>query len=125
LAIPLESLSAEERYSLEPATEETPDKAFDRRWAAALVERVFERLAEEQGAAGKAELFNRLRPFLGRDVERGDYESLAIELALPTNTVAKMVQRLRLRARELLREEAAQTVATLSDVDQELRDLFR
>lgn len=124
-AIPLESLSAEERYSLEPATEETPDKAFDRRWAAALVERVFERLAEEQGAAGKAELFNRLRPFLGRDVERGDYESLAIELALPSNTVAKMVQRLRLRARELLREEAAQTVATLSDVDQELRDLFR
>lgn len=38
--VELDALDAEERYALEPAVEETPDKAFDPRWAAALMERV-------------------------------------------------------------------------------------
>ena len=123
--LPLDSLSAEQRLNFEPQTNETPDKAFDRRWAAALMEQAFARLTIEQAQLGKAGIFARLKPFLAREVEPGEYDLLAAELGLSSNAIAKSVQRLRLRARELLREEAAQTVAAVADVEQELRDLFR
>ena len=123
-AVPLDALSAEQRFALEPATNETPDKAFDRRWAATLLQQAFARLAMEQARAGKAELFTRLKPFLAREVEPGEYDALAAELGLASNTIAKSVQRLRSRTRELLIDEAAQTVATSTDAERELRDLF-
>jgi RNA polymerase sigma-70 factor (ECF subfamily) len=122
--IRLDALDAEQRFTLEPATSETPDKAFDRRWAAALVEQAFARLETEQAQAGKGELFTRLKPFLAREIEPGEYAGLAGEMAMPANTIAKTVQRLRLRARELLIEEAAQTVPAAADAERELRELF-
>lgn len=122
--VALDALDAEQRYALEPRTEETPDKAFDRRWAAALLERAFARLADEQERCGKATLFARLRPFVSRPVEAGEYESLGGELTVPPNTIAKTVQRLRQRARELLLDEAVQTVASEADAARELRELF-
>ncbi len=125
VVIALDGLSAEQRLSLEPKTDETPDKAFDRRWAAALVEQAFDRLATEQENLGRTGLFARLKPYLAREVEPGEYDSLASDLGLSSNAIAKTVQRLRRRARELLREEAARTVAAFTDVDQELRDLFQ
>lgn len=122
--IELDALSAEQRFALEPATDETPDKAFDRRWAAALLEQAFTRLATEQAKAGKKELFVRLKPYLAREIKPGEYDALAGELGLAANTIAKTVQRLRARARELLIEEAAQTIAAAGDVEKELRELF-
>lgn len=123
-AIPLDALGAEHRFSVEPVTDETPDKAFDRRWAATLLDRAFTRLTAEQAQAGKAEVFAQLKSLLAREVEPGEYDALATELNLLPNTLAKMVQRLRLRARELLIEEAAQTVAATADAERELRELF-
>lgn len=120
----LDALDAEQRFVLEPATDETPDKAFDRRWAAALMEQAFARLALEQAQSGKDELFARLKPFLGREIEPGEYDALASELGLTTNALAQNVRRLRLRARELLLDEAAQTVAAVGDAEKELRALF-
>ena len=122
--IPLDELNAEQRFALEPVTEETPDKAFDRRWAAALLEQAFVRLQTEQSQNGHANLFARLRPFLAREIEPGEYDALATELGLASNTIAKSVQRLRARARELLIDEAAQTVAATGDAEKELRELF-
>lgn len=124
LLIELDALEAEQRFALEPATDESPDKAFDRRWAAALMEQSFARLAAEQAQSGKGQLFSRLKPFLAREIEPGEYEALVGDLSLPANTIAQKVRRLRLRARELLLEEAAQTVAAAGDAEQELRALF-
>lgn len=123
-AIPLDAMAAEQRFALEATTHETPDKAFDRRWAAALMEQAFARLAAEQEQNGKAELFGHLKPFIAWEVEPGKYDELATKLGLLPNTLAKTVQRLRLRTRELLIEEAAQTVATAADAERELRELF-
>ena len=122
--VQLDALDAEQRFALEPATHETPDKAFDRRWAAALLEQAFARLETEQVEAGKADLFSHLKPLVAREIEPGEYEALGSELGLATNTIAKMVQRLRQRARQLLLDEAAQTVAAAGDAEQELRALF-
>jgi RNA polymerase sigma-70 factor (ECF subfamily) len=122
--IALDALAAEQRLALEPTTDESPDKAFDRRWAAALLEQAFARLTVEQVEAGKAEMFARLKPLLAREVEPGEYDPVAAELGVTPNTLAKTVQRLRLRARELLIEEASQTVAAPADTERELRELF-
>jgi len=122
--VSLDGLAAEERYALEPANEESPDKAFDRRWATSLLEQAFNRLEAEQAEAGKGAAFARLKPFLARETEAGEYDSAAAELGALPNTIAKTVQRLRLRARELLLDEAAQTVAHAADAEHELRQLF-
>ena len=122
--VQLDALDAEQRFALEPSTHETPDKGFDRRWAAALLEQAFARLEAEQIAAGKADLFSHLKPLVAREIEPGEYEALGSELGLAANTIAKTVQRLRLRARQLLLDEAAQTVAATGDAEQELRALF-
>jgi RNA polymerase sigma-70 factor (ECF subfamily) len=122
--IELDAFEAEKRFALEPITNETPDRAFDRRWAAALLEQAFKRLEAEQVSAGKADFFRQLRPFLAREVGPGGYEAVAAQFEMGTNAVAKAVQRLRLRARELLIEEAAETVATAADAERELRALF-
>lgn len=123
-SIAIDSLSAEQRFLLEPQTDETPDKAFDRRWAAALLEQAFARLEAEQTKSGNAELFSHLKPFLAREVEPKEYDALAKQIGVSANTIAKSVQRLRQRARQLLLDGAAQTVAATSDAERELRELF-
>lgn len=122
--VELDALDAERRLAFEPVSEETPDKAFDRRWASTLLAQAFARLEVEQTAAGKGEWFARLKPFVTREIEPGEYAALADKLGVLPNTIAKTVQRLRLRARELLIEEAAHTVATVTDAERELRELF-
>jgi len=123
--IELDALQAEGRFALEPTTDDTPDKAFDRRWAAALMERALSRLEAEQAAAGKAEHFARLKPFLGREPEPGEYESLATPLGVTPNAIAAAVRRLRLRLRDFALAEAAETVASPADAETELKALLR
>jgi RNA polymerase sigma-70 factor (ECF subfamily) len=123
--IELDALQAEERYALEPATEETPDKAFDRRWAMALMERALARLEAEHTPGGKADQFARLRHFLGREPEAGEYEAVAAPLEVTPNAIASAVRRLRLRLRELALAEAAHTVASPADAEAELKALLR
>ena len=120
----LDALQAEERYALEPATSETPDRAFDRRWAAALMEQVFAQLRQEQLLAGKNAQFTLLQPFLAREVEPGEYEALEPRLGLSRNAIAAAVRRLRLRCRELALAEVMRTVALPSEAEAELRQLF-
>lgn len=120
----LDALMAEERYALEPATDETPDRAFDRRWAAALMDRAFGRLAQEQVERGKQDQFEHLKTFLGRETEPGEYEALSSELGLGPNAIAATVRRLRLRLRELALTEALQTVCSPVEAEQELRSLW-
>jgi RNA polymerase sigma-70 factor (ECF subfamily) len=120
----LDALSAEERYSLEPLTEESPDRVFDRQWAVVLLDRALHRLGEEQAARDEAPVFARLKAFLAADAEPGEYGRLADELGLASNTIAKRVERLRERYRELVLAEALQTVGTPAEAAAELRSLF-
>jgi DNA-directed RNA polymerase specialized sigma24 family protein len=57
----------ETRYREEPADTETPEKAYERRWAETLLEQVVERLETEFSALGKARVFEKLQPLLGGD----------------------------------------------------------
>jgi RNA polymerase sigma-70 factor (ECF subfamily) len=119
-----EVLDAERRYRLEPRTDLTPDRIFERQWALTVLARVQDQLRDESKRQGKAAQFERLKGLLvGDDAEAG-YRTAAGELNTTEGALKVAVHRLRRRFRELLREEIAQTVANPQEVGDELRDLF-
>ncbi len=83
----------------------SPEAAFERAWAATVIERAFTRLGEEAARNGRGELFARLSPYLAEPAEAADYRLLAESLGMRANTLAVSVHRLRLRLRELVRAE--------------------
>ncbi len=61
--------TADTKFQVAATNEPSPDKAFDREWALALLAKVIERLQKECEADGKAKLFEQLKIFLtaGKD----------------------------------------------------------
>ena len=122
--ISLDETDAEGRYLAEPATEATPERAFDQRWATSLLEQAFALLQGEFRAAGKVNVFEPLKLFLTQEAGPGGYDAVAAQLRLQPGTVAVTVHRMRSRYRELLRAQVAETVANPKDVEDEFRALF-
>jgi len=123
-AVCLEAVAAEDRYQLEPAHDETPEKVFERRWATELLERVVTRLEEEYGVSGKGALFQELRGILDGDQGSSTYSQVAARMAMSEAAVKKAAQRLRERYGELLRAEVAQTVTAPGEIEEEMHYLF-
>jgi RNA polymerase sigma-70 factor (ECF subfamily) len=121
--VPLDANDPEEWLRAEPATTETAEDVFDRRWALTLLEQAFARVRGEFESAGKLAQFECLKTYLEGDVSRGDYNVAARELQMSAGAVAVAVHRLRQRYREVLRREIAETVGTPEQVEDELRDL--
>jgi RNA polymerase sigma factor (sigma-70 family) len=120
----LDFADAERRYSDEPADVATPERLYQRRWALTLLERVMLRLAAEFRLAGKEGLYNELKRCLLASGDAETYRAIASAVGMSEGAVKVAAHRLRKRYRELLKEEISQTVATPTDVETELRDLF-
>ena len=119
-----DALEPEQRDALDPADDLSPEKLFDRRWAATLFERAMEQLASESTAGGKERQFALLQPFLTADPGNGAYAAPAVELGTTPGALAVAVHRMRARWRDLVRAEVAETVGSAADVEDELRNLF-
>jgi RNA polymerase sigma factor (sigma-70 family) len=104
--------------------EPSPDKAFDREWALALLAKVIERLRAECAADGKAKLFEQLKIFLTAGKGALTHAEAAKNLSMDETAVRVAVHRLRKRYRVLLRAEISQTLTDESQVDEEMRALF-
>jgi RNA polymerase sigma-70 factor (ECF subfamily) len=120
----LDAALAEDRYRLEPTTEMTPEVIFDRRWALTVMEQTVARLRAEYAAADRTELFEELKNFQPGEEAGRSYAEVAARLGLSESAVKSAIYRLRQRHRDLLREEIAHTVATPSEVDEEIRYLI-
>jgi RNA polymerase sigma-70 factor (ECF subfamily) len=116
----LDAAGAETRLSLEPAHDETPERAYERRWALAIVERARGRLAGEQRRAGRAEAWEALAVYLSGDEGRPSYAETAAVLGRSEGAVKVAVHRLRRRFGELLREEVAETLSDPGEVEAEI-----
>jgi len=101
----------------------SPDAAFDRDWAFAVVERALAALADEMAAAGRTELFGVLKPWLVGEVPSLSQAEAARALGLSEGAVKVAIHRLRKRFRELVKNEIAQTLSSAEDVQGELRYL--
>ena len=122
--VPLDQVLAENLYSREPADAQTAETIFERRWATTLLEQVLIRLGAEYAASDRGPQFECLRSFLADETQTRTQAEIAAELGISEGAVKQAVHRMRQRYRELLREEIAHTVATVGDVEDELRHLI-
>jgi hypothetical protein len=102
----------------------SPEKAFERRWALALLGQVLARLETEFCASNKAPLFQELKGLLSGEQTGSSYAELGRRFEMSESNVKVTVHRLRRRYRELLREEVAATVDTPEEANEEIRHLF-
>ena len=116
--------TADTKFQVAATNEPSPDKAFDREWALALLAKVIERLQSECAADGKAKLFEQLKIFLMAGKGESAQSEVAQTLGMEEGAVRVAIHRLRKRYRALLRDEIAQTLTDKSQVDEELRALF-
>jgi len=101
----------------------SPEAAFDRRFAQAVVTRAFAALREEHRARGKADFFAAVAPFLDGAEPEG-YEAAAARLGIAPGTLAVAVHRMRRRLRELLRAEVRQLCTSAAEEAEELKHLM-
>ncbi|HXP62690.1 MAG TPA: sigma-70 family RNA polymerase sigma factor [Dongiaceae bacterium] len=123
--VSLEEVDPEAHYAQEAADTDSPDAAFERRWAGAVLQQALERLRQEQVAAGKEALFDCLADSLTGAAPSQPHAQLAGKLGLSEAAVKMTIHRLRQRYGELLRLEVAQTVVTPAEIDEEPRHLLR
>lgn len=119
----LDDAEAERRYLAEPSTSAGPDALYERRWALMLLASVQDELRGEYEASGKQALFAALQPALAGELGR-PYAELGVELGLSEGAVKVAVHRLRRRFADALRARVADTVASASEVDDELDALL-
>jgi RNA polymerase sigma factor (sigma-70 family) len=124
-AISLEFENAEGRFQLEPATDETPEKIFDRRWAITLLDHVLARLTAEMIRTGKESQFERLKTYLIGDQPQLSYAENASILGVSEGAIRVAVHRLRRRFRDLIRDEIAHTVSSPEEIEDELHHLWK
>jgi RNA polymerase sigma factor (sigma-70 family) len=122
--IPLEGLSVDERFQMEPADPVTAEQIYERRWASTVLEHVLGRLKDEYRAAGRAALFDSLKQLLPDEPGGPSQLDIASQLGMTQNALRQAFHRFRRRYQLLLREEIAHTVATPNDIEDELRHLI-
>jgi RNA polymerase sigma factor (sigma-70 family) len=121
--IPLEDLRDRERIGFETSETLAADQIYERRWARSVLDQVLARLEEDYRASGNVQLFDRLQKSLTDEPDRVSPADTARELGTTESAVRQASYRLRLRYRQLLREEIAHTVMAPRDIDDELRHL--
>ena len=101
-----------------------PDALFDQQWALAVLARTLDGLKMNMEAEGRAELFAELKPWLAGQADHGQTSKAAKALGTTETAVRIMLHRLRLRFRDKLRAELAQTLSAHGDVEGEMRHLL-
>ena len=123
--ISIEQQSPEQRYQLEPADHQTPEKKFLRQWALTLLKHTMNALQSECEAKGKARLFQEVKGVLSGESNTAAHAQIGERLGMGEGAVRVAVHRLRQRYGELLRLEVAHTVAGDEEVDEELKFLLQ
>jgi RNA polymerase sigma factor (sigma-70 family) len=122
--ISFDELGDARQVCLEQRDRLTADQIYDRRWALTVLEQVLARLQEEYGSAGNIRLFYELKKLLMDEPDRPSQADIASELDMTENAVKQAFHRFRRRYQILLRDEISRTVATPTDVEDELRHLI-
>jgi RNA polymerase sigma-70 factor (ECF subfamily) len=120
----LDVAATEERYRVELQESMTPEKAFEKRWAATLLQEVLDRVREDFKRLGRAELFEQLKGHIWADDDAVPYAQLGMGLGMTPLALKVTVHRLRQRFGERLRDEIAHTMSEPGQVEDEIRYLM-
>lgn len=120
--ISFDSVTAQERYGLEPETTATPDQLYDLRWAEDLLDRTRRQLADDYSE--QPGRFEHLRQYLPGEELVMSHAELGAALGISEAAAKQEVYRMRKRFGEILRDAVAQTVAHPDEVDDEIRHLI-
>jgi RNA polymerase sigma-70 factor (ECF subfamily) len=101
----------------------SPERVFDLRWAATVVEQALLHLREECERKGRLRVFDVMSSYLTAERSDVSYTALGLSLGIAETAVKKLLYRMRERFRELLRDEVANTVEHQADIDDEIRHL--
>ncbi len=122
--VPWEDVEVEAQVRHDLPAAMTPEEHYDREWALALLDLVFERLRRECENEGKGDVFERLRDFLSYRRTDLSYEEVGESLGKSAGNVRVIVHRFRKRFRDLLREEVGRTIFSPSDLEDEIKALI-
>jgi len=122
--IPLDDIRERDRIDIERSDRLTADQVYERRWAFTVLEQVMARLRDEYRSAGNLRFFEQMKKMLMDEPNRPSQAQVASEFDMTENAVKQAFYRFRQRYQTLLREEIAHTVATPSDIEDELRHLI-
>lgn len=128
LSLERASLEREERGAnewRELGIAETPERAFERRWALQVMRHALVRLELEQDQAGRSQLFAELRAHLAPGETPPSHAEVAARVGSSEGAVKVALHRLRRRYGELVRDEVAGTLRDPGEVDAELEELMR
>ncbi len=109
-------LDFQEASRLPSATDDSPERAYDRQWANDLVKRATTRLRSEQEKAGKLLWFD----LIAGPLATSSYQTVAVELGSTEEAVKSYAKRARHRFRELLEAEIADTVSSPAEATEEM-----
>lgn len=123
--VSLDQEPPEDRYRLEPADADTPERKFERQWALTVLKQAMAALEGECGGNGKGPLFREVKHLLSGERDGAAYVGISGRLGVAEGALRVAVHRLRQRYGELLRVEIAQTVGVAEEVEEELRHLLR
>src|SRR4029453_465726 len=121
--VPLDFDDGERRYQLEPSSDLTPERIYERRWALQVLDEALMRVAETHVRSGRAALFKQLKSTItGTDTL--SYPDLAREFGTSEATLRVAVHRLRKHFAVALRETHAEAGDSQQEIDDELRYLL-
>lgn len=116
---------AERSFARGLGSGDTPDREYDRKWAALCIDRALASLRAEYGQTGKGAVADALLPYLTDHGPLPSYNAIAQDLLMSEGAVKVAVHRLRQRFGAILRLQIADTVLSPADADEEMRELLR
>jgi RNA polymerase sigma factor (sigma-70 family) len=121
----LDLRDAQDRFAHEPADAAlNSEQAFDRTWALEMIERAVSKLRKDYERSGRGELFATLSAFVMEGESAEAFAAPAARLGMTTHAFTVALHRLRQRVGLRLRADVAETVASETEVDEELRHLI-
>src|SRR5262249_19753270 len=101
----IESLIGDEERSYEPATDETPEEGFERRWADGVWQRVLTELRQRYQDEGRLEWFAIFRDYHLTEGKRPSQQALAERHGLSPDQVGDVLDKVKKRLERLVRAE--------------------
>jgi DNA-directed RNA polymerase specialized sigma24 family protein len=124
--VSVQTLITDDERSFEPSTDETPESAFMKQWAASLVEKVRNQLRDRYRAGGREHWYEvfAARHFPETPGDRPSQDALATKHGLDRNEVRKILAQVQNRFDRLLRAEVRDEGGDEAEIEQELAELL-